>query len=395
MARSISELFPVPPAAVTVTAESVIGLADLLAAKQGVLTAGENVSIQNGVISASVQSAVQAVNGQTGNVTITAASLGAATATTVAAAVSDHAANADAHPHLLTQAQADARYLQVAPVTAVNGQVGNVTVTALSIGAELAGTAEAEINFHEQFSDPHPQYLNIARADARYLQGAHSHSIADVTGLQTALDEKAATGHAHSWASVTDKPAVFPPSAHNHVVSDVTGLQTALDEKASAAHAHTWSEITGKPTEFSPAAHNHSISAVTGLQTALDGKASTGGQTFSGPVSAPRLQSGSQSKGSVSGAVSVDTSLAEYVTATVTGATTFSFTNPPAAGDSAAFMLELTNAGAAAITWPASVKWEGGTAPSGLPAAGVTLLVFVTRDAGTTWHGAVVSKDSK
>ncbi len=99
--------------------------------------------------------------------------------------------------------------------------------------------------------------------------------------------------------------------------------------------------------------------------------------------------------GALSGAAAIDTQAADHYTGSISAATTFSFTNPPAAGDSAAFVLELTNAGAAAITWPASVKWEGGTAPSGLPAAGVTLLVFVTRDAGTTWHGAVISKDSK
>jgi hypothetical protein len=38
--------------------------------------------------------------------------------------------------------------------------------------------------------DDHPQYYNQARGDARYSQLGHSHVIADVTGLQTALDNK-------------------------------------------------------------------------------------------------------------------------------------------------------------------------------------------------------------
>jgi hypothetical protein len=35
------------------------------------------------------------------------------------------------------------------------------------------------------------------------------------------------------------------------------------------------------------------------------------------------------------------------------------------------------------VYWPAAVDFPGGTAPT-LTAAGVDLLVFVTRDAGTT-----------
>lgn len=36
------------------------------------------------------------------------------------------------------------------------------------------------------------------------------------------------------WAAVTGKPATFAPSAHSHVIADVTGLQTALDGKQAA-----------------------------------------------------------------------------------------------------------------------------------------------------------------
>ena len=50
----------------------------------------------------------------------------------------------------------------------------------------------------------------------------HGHSIADITGLQTALDGKASTG---SYALV----------GHSHGVSDVAGLQSALDGKSPVA----------------------------------------------------------------------------------------------------------------------------------------------------------------
>ena len=54
-------------------------------------------------------------------------------------------------------------------------------------------------------------------------------SIGDVAGLQTALDGKSDTGHAH-------------------VVGDVTGLQTALDGKSDTGHTHDVEDLTNKPS---------------------------------------------------------------------------------------------------------------------------------------------------
>lgn len=36
---------------------------------------------------------------------------------------------------------------------------------------------------------------------------------------------------APDWTDITGKPSTFPPSAHTHVIADTTGLQTALDGK--------------------------------------------------------------------------------------------------------------------------------------------------------------------
>ena len=38
-------------------------------------------------------------------------------------------------------------------------------------------------------------------------------------------------GYVPSWGEVTGKPAIFAPSAHTHTIANVTGLQTALDGK--------------------------------------------------------------------------------------------------------------------------------------------------------------------
>tara|TARA_R110002126_G_scaffold4177_1_gene22373 strand:+ start:4961 stop:5320 length:360 start_codon:yes stop_codon:yes gene_type:complete len=103
-------------------------------------------------------------------------------------------------------------------------------------------------------------------------------------------------------------------------------------------------------------------------------------------------------QGSAVGAVGAtrtfDCAVANYFTATLDQACTFTFSNPPATGDAGGFRLVLTNGGAYAITFPAAVDWDGGTAPT-LTAAGVDIMDFTTSDAGTIWYGTVVGLDMK
>jgi len=78
---------------------------------------------------------------------------------------------------------------------------------------------------------------------------------------------------------------------------------------------------------------------------------------------------------------------------TVTGAATLVFQNPVASGDACGFILEITNGAAFTVTWPTSVDWPGGTAPT-LQSSGVDVLAFVTRDGGTTWRGVLSMPNS-
>ena len=107
------------------------------------------------------------------------------------------------------------------------------------------------------------------------------------------------------------------------------------------------------------------------------------------------IQSGSlQEHKSAIAASAIDLSTGNYFTKTISGATTFTVSNVPASGTVGAFILELTNGGSATVTWFSGVKWASGTAPT-LTASGVDVIAFYTHDGGTTWRGAVVSKDSK
>lgn len=69
---------------------------------------------------------------------------------------------------------------------------------------------------------------------------------------------------------------------------------------------------------------------------------------------------------------------------TPSGATTVSFTNPPATGTAIGFSVEVIGNGSA-ITWPSSVKWHLATAPTAT--ATKELYTFVTTDGGTTYYG--------
>lgn len=62
-----------------------------------------------------------------------------------------------------------------------------------------------------------------------------------------------------AWVDISGKPATFPPSAHGHAIADVTGLQTALDAKAALASP----EFTGNPTAPTQTAGNNSTRIAT------------------------------------------------------------------------------------------------------------------------------------
>ena len=173
----------------------------------------------------------------------------------------------------------------------------NLASKAALSGATFTGTISSP-------SGSFSQSLKVNGVDVSVA--GHTHIIGDVTGLQTALDNKQASG---SYAALV----------HTHAISDVTGLQSALDLKqpsgsyAASSHTHTASQITDfnssvsgllpvknitpssyidivsstgnftisvtglQPAgSYAAATHSHSISDVTGLQTSLDGKQASG-----------------------------------------------------------------------------------------------------------------------
>lgn len=87
----------------------------------------------------------------------------------------------------------------------------------------------------------------------------------------------------------------------------------------------------------------------------------------------------------------IDLATGNIFTKTITGTTTLTVSNIPAAGTAGSFVLDLTNGGAFVITWWAGMKWANGAAPT-LTAAGRDMLGFITHDGGTTWSGFMIAK---
>ena len=87
-------------------------------------------------------------------------------------------------------------------------------------------------------------------------------------------------------------------------------------------------------------------------------------------------------------ALDIDLRESTYFTKTISGNSTFTFSNPPASGTTGSFTLELTHS-SGTVTWPSSVKWNGDTAPT-LTAGKTHLFMFVTDDNGTRYRGAAL-----
>ncbi|MHC9950438.1 hypothetical protein ACQX22_09155 [Corynebacterium diphtheriae] len=144
---------------------------------------------------------------------------------------------------------------------------------------------------------PKPTWEGLEGKPADFKPSAHTHPTKEITGLDEALKVKADLSAVeekikaipkpvNTWSELQEKPSKFPPEPHKHEIADVNGLQSALDEKATQAYvdgrisslpkpATSWSEITGKPESFHPESHHHSTSDISGLDLMLQDKASS------------------------------------------------------------------------------------------------------------------------
>lgn len=82
----------------------------------------------------------------------------------------------------------------------------------------------------------------------------------------------AASANAVAWDKVTGKPSTFAPSSHTHTIANVTGLQAALDGKSNNGHTHddryyTETEMDTKLSGKANISHGHSSITLFGTNT--------------------------------------------------------------------------------------------------------------------------------
>ena len=92
---------------------------------------------------------------------------------------------------------------------------------------------------------------------------------------------------------------------------------------------------------------------------------------------------------STSNAATINCRDGNVFTHALTENVTYTFSNPPASGRAFGFTLKIVqDSTARTITWPASVDWAGGEAPTISAGSGeVDVFVFYTHDSGTTFYG--------
>lgn len=92
----------------------------------------------------------------------------------------------------------------------------------------------------------------------------------------------------------------------------------------------------------------------------------------------------------------INVSLGNVVDMTLDNSPTLTFSGAAPTGTGGSFTLVLRQdaSGSRTVTWPGSVRWSGGTAPTlTTTASKVDIITFVTMDEGTKWYGFVAAQD--
>lgn len=113
--------------------------------------------------------------------------------------------------------------------------------------------------------------------------------------------------------------------------------------------------------------------------------AASGATTLSGGLT----QTGSTKQNvTAAAALNIDVTAGDFFTKSISANSTFTFSGATALM-AQVFILDLTISSAAVPTWPVTVKWSLGVAPT--LGNGRHIVGFVTDDGGTTWVGVVAA----
>jgi hypothetical protein len=276
---------------------------------------------------------------------------------------------------------------------------GNATVTGnITVDGSINATINGNSTTADTLSTPRTISLAGDVAGAANFDGSanitittviaddsHNHTIANVDGLQAALDAKQATitGAATTIddADLTIDRAIISDASGKVAVSSVTSTELGY---VSGVTSNIQTQLDGKLTDFSLESYTGDVD--------IDGElvVTSYNETFAAVTSS-------------SNATTIDCEAGNVFSHTLTENTTFTFSNPPSSGTAYGFSLKIiqdaSNSGYT-VTWPSSVKFPSsdkyvGTQPPLLTSisSAVDQFVFYTHDGGTNWYGFVAGKN--
>lgn len=230
----------------------------------------------------------------------------------------------------------------------------NITLQASDVGALSPGDDISELNNDAGFitadSDITGNAASASNASALNNQpGSYYLDYVNFTNTPTIPSTPGEVGAATSAQGAKADSAIQPGENVSELVNDANYAQTGQVQTFSATQTFTPQTI-----------HN-------------------GGVKLDGPYE--------QIAEAVS-ALEIDLSSGNYFTKMVNGNSTFTFVNPPSDGTVGSFTIQLTLT-SGAITWPSSVEFSSGTAPT-LATGKTHLILFTTSSGGLQYRAAAL-----
>ena len=300
-----------------------------------------------------------AVSGQGTEIAVVAANMPAVLAAPDAATAADASAQAAVASSVQAgeSATAAGQSAQAAATSA-----GQAAASATDAGASASDAAQSSVKAREWAEKAEDTPVETGKYSAlHWAEKSRSAALTALGGIpliEAGDDGKALVADGETLAWVKGPSFTATPAAGAVPKADASGKIAAgwIPPVAPAAH-HTSHEPGG----------NDALTRFSGLLTEKV-----------------------QNLGVISGAVTINLASGHYVVATVGGTVTINVSGAEP-GVCTAVMLELDNAGSAAVTWGMTPTWAGGVAPS-LTASGKDYVGLCSRGEG--WAGVLVSSDA-
>ena len=189
---------------------------------------------------------------------------------------------------------------------------------------------------------------------------------------------------------IDDKIDILTTDVETHLAESATLASKGHVQLATNAEVTTGTNTTKAVT---PA----------GAKVELDKKLDLAGGTLTGNVNfnlklaeKPEIKNYSETRVAatgVKGTRALNINDGNVFDMTLSGNTTFTFTNPAASGKSCSFTLILRQPSTLrTVTWPSSVKWDGDEIPE-FVVSKTAVLTFVTVNGGTRWYGMIAGTE--